>query len=156
MLQETIMWEKFKLIVPLQIRWVDVDALQHINNAVYLSYLEYARVQYWLNVLARPRIDDLNFIIAEINIRYRAPASLRDTIAVGIRADELRNQSFKFFYEIWETQKKRLLVEAWSAQVTYDYGALRPVPIPETMRRDMEAFESREDAVVVKIPSPLG
>ena len=131
---------------------MDIDAFRHINNAVYLSYLEYARVQYWLNALGKPQIDDLNFIIAEINIKYRAPASLRDALAVGVRADELKNQSFKFFYEIWETEKQRLLVEAWSAQVTYDYRALKSVPIPETMRRAMEAFESREHALVVNPP----
>jgi len=148
------MLEKYRLIVPLQVRWVDVDAFRHINNAVYLSYLELARVQYFLSALGRPRIDDLNFIIAEINIKYRAPATLGDALAVGIRADELKRQSFRFFYEIWETQRQRLVAEAWSAQVAYDYGALKPVPIPSSMRRAMEEFESRPEALVVTVSAP--
>lgn len=149
------MLEKFKLIVPLQVRWADVDAFRHVNNAVFLSYLEHGRVQYFAMALGRPRVDDLNFIIAEINIKYRAPATIGDTLAVGIRADELGHQSFRFFYEIWETEKQRLVAEAWSAQVVYDYGALKPVPIPDSMRRAMEDFESRKDALVVTIPLPL-
>ncbi len=146
------MWEKFNLIIPVQIRWVDLDAFQHINNAVYLSYMELARVHYWVEVIGKTRIEDINFIIAEIDIKYKAPATLGDRLAVGIRADELKTHSFKFFYEFRETSKGLLAAEAMSVQVVYDYKAQKTVELPDDLRRPMEAFEAAGRKVFAGVP----
>jgi len=60
--------------VRIQIRWRDVDNYGHVNNAVYLTYLEEARDQ-WVRDVFGP---EMNFVIARIAIDYRRELSLDD------------------------------------------------------------------------------
>ena len=76
----------------IQIRWRDLDALGHVNNAVYLTYFELARLAYIRAVLgADAPIDrrtllpvDFQFILAEVTCHYRSPATLGDQLAATI------------------------------------------------------------------------
>ena len=76
----------------IQIRWRDLDALGHINNAVYLSYFELARLAYIRTLLgAGAPIDrrtllpaDFQFILAEVTCHYRSPATLGDQLTASI------------------------------------------------------------------------
>lgn len=144
------MWEKFNLIIPIQIRWFDIDPLQHVNNSIYLTYLEIARLYYWKEVFNITKLEDINFIISEINIKYLYPARLNDRIAIGVRADEIKRSSFKFYYEVWEEDKQKLLIDSTSIQVIYDYKNLKVVPMPQFMKEAIENFEKSETKLYIK------
>lgn len=135
------MLEGFKVIEPIQIRWCDIDALGHINNATYLSYLELARVFYWRKVFSKSSVKDINFVVAEINIKYKYPATLDSNLLIGIKVSEIRRSSFVFYYEIWEKVLEKLVVEANSVQVMYDFYEKKVVPIPEEWKEIVLAFE---------------
>ena len=76
----------------IQIRWRDLDALGHVNNAVYLTYFELARLAYIRTLLgADAPIDqrtllpvDFQFILAEVTCHYRSPATLGDQLVATI------------------------------------------------------------------------
>ena len=76
----------------IQIRWRDLDALGHVNNAVYLTYFELARLAYIRAVLNEDApIDrrtllpvDFQFILAELTCHYRSPATLGDQLTASI------------------------------------------------------------------------
>ena len=61
---------------PIEVRFRDLDALGHVNNAVYLTYLESARIAYWMHVTRRSGLDALDMILARVEIDYRAPAPI--------------------------------------------------------------------------------
>ena len=76
----------------IQIRWRDLDALGHVNNAVHLTYFELARLAYVRALLGAdaPRDPrtllpvDFQFILAEVTCHYRSPATLGDQLAASI------------------------------------------------------------------------
>ena len=115
--------------IPIQIRWRDLDALGHVNNAVYLSYFELARLAYIRALLgANAEFDrctmlpvDFQFILAEVNIRYRSPATLGDELAAAIWVSQVGRKSFVFEYRITDEVTGRLMAEGCSTQVWYDY-----------------------------------
>lgn len=113
----------------------------HINNAVYVTYLEVARQEYWkaLDRLADYRA--VPFILAHVTIDFRSEALVRETLDLAIRCDWIGGKSFGFAYEI--RAGKRLVVEARTVQVCYDYAARRSIPVPEALRRKLEGFEGR-------------
>ncbi len=135
--------------VPIQIRWRDVDALGHINNAVYLTYFELARLAYIRALLGEdapiePRTllpVDFEFILAEVNIRYRSPATLNDTLTVAIWASQVGRKSFVFDYRMTETVTGRLVAEGCSTQVWYDYASAASRAVPEEIVGRMEALQ---------------
>lgn len=135
--------------VPLQIRWRDVDALGHINNAVYLTYFELARLAYIRALLGEDAPIDphtllpvnFEFILAEVNIRYRAPATLNDTLTVTIWVSQVGRKSFVFDYQITDAVTGRLVAEGCSTQVWYDYAAAASRAVPEEIVGRMETLQ---------------
>lgn len=134
---------KWTVVAPLRPRFRDTDAMGHINNAVYVTYLEVARQEYW-----RAFKDDENyrvvpFILARVEIDFRSEALMHETLELCIRCSFIGGKSFGFDYEIREQKSQRLVVKATSVQVFYDYAAKASIPCPPEMRARFEAFEGR-------------
>lgn len=131
----------FRFSTTLEVRWRDLDALGHVNNAVYLTYLEQARVHYLRELgLATGSPDDIGMILAEVTCTYRAPLSLGEQVTIRVRVSELRNSSFIFEYRV-EGGDGRLAATARSVQVCYDYQAGHAVPIPDRWRSTITDYE---------------
>ncbi len=143
------MTEPTPVIVPVQVRWRDLDALGHVNNAVYLSYLELARLAY-VSALLPPGAEldpntwlprDFPFILAHLEIHYRSPAVLTDRLQVAIHVSKVGRKSFVFEYAITDTVSGRLIADGHSTQVCYDYAANVSQVVPESAIARMEALQ---------------
>jgi acyl-CoA thioester hydrolase len=131
---------RFVLSQPVVLR--DLDGFGHVNNAVYMTYIENARVAYLWDVVDATSIDKIRNIIAGVTLEFRAPATYGETIEVGTRVDRIGTKSFAFRHEI-RTSDGRLLAEASTTQVMYDYEREQTVPVPEDWRRLIDAYEGR-------------
>jgi acyl-CoA thioester hydrolase len=134
----------FTLTHELTPRFRDTDAMGHINNAVYVTYIEVARQVYWRALSGTPDYRRVPFILANVNIDFRSEALASEVLEIGIRCDWIGTKSFAFAYEIRERTSGRLVVEATSVLVCYDYEARHSLPVPPDLRRQLEAFEGRD------------
>ncbi len=107
-----------------RVRFRDCDALGHVNNAVYSTYLEEAR----MDVLGGLR----EFILARVEIDFRAELRAGEEIEVGTRVGGLGTKSFELEHEI--RADGRVAAEAKSVLVAYDYGRAESVPLSESLR----------------------
>jgi acyl-CoA thioester hydrolase len=132
-------------VVPIEVRFRDIDAMGHVNNAVYLTYFESARVAYHETVRGRPTEDfrDFQFILAEVTCSYRSPAYLGETLLVGIRISSVRRKSFVFEYEMREKCTGRLVADGRSVQVAYDYRAGRTRVVSKDYLARVEALQGQ-------------
>lgn len=131
----------FRFPATLEVVWRDLDALGHVNNAVYFSYLEYARIKYLQELgLAFRDLQDVGFILAEATCTYHSPLSLGERVTIWVRVSEMRTSSFVFEYRV-EGGDGRLVATARTVQVCYDYAAGRSVPIPDRWRAAITAYE---------------
>jgi len=140
----------FTLSLDLAPRFRDTDAMGHINNAVYVTYLEVARQEYWRAFSGDEDYRRVPFILAGVQIDFRSEALVSETLEIGIRCDWIGTKSFAFGYEIREKRSGRLVAEATSVQVCYDYAAKRSIPVPDDLRRTFEKYEGRSLARAVK------
>lgn len=143
------MSEPVPVRVPVQIRWRDLDALGHVNNAVFITYFEFARLAY-IRALLGPdaTIDrrtmlptDFQFILAEVNCQYRLPIMLHDRPVVAIWVSQVGRKSFVFQYRITDEGNGRLYAEGCSTQVWFDYAANESRPVPAAIVARMEALQ---------------
>lgn len=134
--------EGFRLVSDVQVRFADTDALGHVNNAVYLSYLEIARVDYLREVLGRVHVKDFGVILARVEIDYKSPAFPHESLRVGCRTDALGGSSIEMSYRVEEKAGGRLVALAQSVIVYYDYALARPVRIPADVRDKIEAYDA--------------
>jgi acyl-CoA thioester hydrolase len=119
----------------------DLDGLGHVNNAVYLSYVESARLAYMQEVLGPLELEELG-IVADVKISFRSPAALGETLEVGHRVSRVGETSLLFDFEV-RGGDGRLVAEGSTVHVAFDYGVQRPVPVPEEWRSRIESYEAR-------------
>jgi acyl-CoA thioester hydrolase len=137
--------DTFRLEVPVSVRFRDLDIFGHVNNAVYFSYLEIARNAYWTKLFGPRRQRTANFIIARAELDYRSQATDEDAVVVGIRVSSIGNSSFEFHYNIFEERSRRLIAEARSIQVMFDYKSNRKISMPDAVKDRLLAFEGADN-----------
>jgi acyl-CoA thioester hydrolase len=131
---------EFRFIHWLNVRFRDLDTLNHVNNSVYLTYLESARIDFYSH-LTGMSLEQLNIILAELTITYKAPAFFNDRLGVGIKVASIGTKSFSMKYAIARASDEVLIASARSVLVMYDYTLGRTVPISEEFKRQVEAAQ---------------
>jgi acyl-CoA thioester hydrolase len=137
----------FHFYHPIEVRYGDLDAQQHVNNAKYLTYMEQARMAYLqhLGLWDGGSFADLGMIVAEIEISYRAPIHFSLPVRVGMRVNRLGNKSMILEYRLENAQDGSLFATATSVQVAYDYRENKSIPVPEKWRTSIAKFDGIEE-----------
>jgi acyl-CoA thioester hydrolase len=135
----------------IEVRFADTDAMGHVNNALYMTYCETARVTYWTEVTGDPIAlgseGAESRILAEARITYRAPAFHGEIVTVESRASRLGRSSFTLEHRLTACVPDgpwRLVAVSESILVRYDYRAERPVPLSDAFVAAIETFEGRQ------------
>ncbi|MFC7045748.1 acyl-CoA thioesterase [Halobacteriaceae archaeon GCM10025711] len=124
------------------VRFRDLDALGHVNNAVYATYVEQARVKYYEDVVGLD-LDEMTTVIADIDLDYRAPITWGQTVTVGARVPDLGTASFPMTYEVRADGDVAATAETTIVVVDPDTGESRP--IPDDWRAAITEFEGLSD-----------
>jgi acyl-CoA thioester hydrolase len=111
-----------------RVRFRDCDAMGHVNNAVYSTYLEEARI----GVLGGLG----NFILARVEIDFRAELRMGEEVEVRTRCSRIGTKSFDLEHVI--SADGRVVAEARSVLVSYDYGRGESVPVPDELRARLQ------------------
>jgi acyl-CoA thioester hydrolase len=137
--------KNFKHITKIKVRFSDLDAMEHVNNATYLSYLEEARIKYF-NDLFNLKDGNLDYeaVIARIETDYLFPIVLGDEIEVYTRISNLGNKSVDVLHIISISKESRLIKAATSVTklVYYDYKSRTTKKIPEAAKKIISEFEN--------------
>ena len=127
----------------LEVRFSDCDPLGHVNNAVYLTYLEQARIVLWRSQVgswSRLQPDGRRgegFILARAEVDFRSQAHDGDRLEVRLALQSFGRTSATYEYEIVDVPTGRLVSTARTVQVWYDYDAGKPVPLTEETKRKL-------------------
>jgi acyl-CoA thioester hydrolase len=135
--------DDFRLVATMQARFRDTDGMGHVNNAVYLTYLEEARAAWFREAVGLRSYREVSIILARTCCDFRSPLLAGETLELGVRVASIGGKSFRMAYRAVERASGRLVLEAESVQVWYDYAAGRPEPVPDAFREKASAFEGR-------------
>lgn len=117
----------------------DTDGLGHVNNAVYLSWVETARTSYVFARRGFARIEQLDFVLASAHLDFRSPVYLHETVDLRCSPSRVGKSSWEMTFEGRVRDDGRLCLEARTIQVQYDYEKRSSRPIPDDWRRLLEA-----------------
>jgi acyl-CoA thioester hydrolase len=124
---------------PIQATLRDTDGLGHVNNAVYVTWLEEARTRYVAERRGFTDIHDVDFVLASTTIHFRSPVYFHEIVAVSLAPTRVGNKSWDLAYEGRAESDGRLVVEATTTQVQFDFRARISVPISAAWRRLLQA-----------------
>ena len=122
-----------------RIRFSDIDGMGHVNYAVFMSYMETARTEYYMELTGRRTLQEMEFILARIACDFESPLLLGETVVVEVWPTRIGNTSFDVAYRLTEKTSGRLIAKGDSVQVAYDYRRRTKIPIPPDLRRRLEA-----------------
>ncbi|MGD2116276.1 MAG: thioesterase family protein [Acidobacteriota bacterium] len=134
--------------VEIPVRFRDVDGMGHVNNAVFHTYLESARLVYWQTVFEDrglgASLDEIAFILARMECDFRGQIPFGDAVRVRIRCPRIGGKSFDFDYRIESPDGRTLYAEARSVQVCFDYDRNETVAVTDDLRRRIARLEGWE------------
>ena len=131
---------------PVAVRYRDLDPQGHVNNAVYLTYLESARLGYYQAVgFWHPNTGaQTGMVVAHIDIDYHAPILLGQSIRVGLRLEQLGKKSLTLAFVIEDVHTRSAIASGKSIMVAYDNQREQSVLIPPDWREKIKQFELKE------------
>ncbi|HKG44024.1 MAG TPA: thioesterase family protein [Gaiellaceae bacterium] len=119
------------------VRFRDLDAMGHVNNAVFLTYIESARVAFLQHLGAATTVEEMSIIVARIEIDFRAPVGFGDEVEIAVHTSRFGEKSFDLDYELRVGGK--VVARAKSVLVSYDYGRGETVELPDDWREKLAA-----------------
>jgi acyl-CoA thioester hydrolase len=127
--------EGFDFVHTESVRFRDLDGMGHVNNAVFLTYMESARLAYLASLgLGRNPLQAL--ILARAAIDFRSPIELGERVEVGVRTGHIGRKSFELEQDVWADG--RLAAEGRFVLVGYDYTTGSSMELPSEWREQLE------------------
>jgi acyl-CoA thioester hydrolase len=126
---------------PVEVRFRDLDSMGHAHHSLALIYVEEARAAYWREVGGRATVDDIDYVLAEVAVRYHRRITYPDRLDVAVRVSRIGGKSFTMEFEI-RSVDGALLAAGTTVQVAYDYAAGASKSVAAELRARIEAYES--------------
>jgi acyl-CoA thioester hydrolase len=117
------------------VRFNDLDGMGHVNNAVFMTYMESARLAYFKSLgLGRNPLEGM--ILARAEVDFRSAIELGEEVEVGTRTGQIGTKSFELEQEV--RADGRLAAEGRFVIVAYDYEAGRSRELPSEWRETLQ------------------
>jgi len=132
--------ENYPFVCPIQVRWRDLDAFSHVNNAIFASYLEMARTEVWRQRFQDHEATDIPFFVSRLEIDYKRPLSLYDEVRVWLRVGTIEGATFTFEYVV--EGGGVLAARAVTKLACVDKKTGKPVRISPRLRSTLETLQA--------------
>jgi acyl-CoA thioester hydrolase len=132
--------ESFRFRHSVEVRFRDIDVEGHAHHSAALIYFEEARAAYWREVAGRADIDDIDYILAEAQVRWHRRVLWPQTLSVGVRVVRMGRKHLEMEYEVVAADGTRLQ-SGRTVQIMYDYAAARTASIPDDLRAAIERYD---------------
>ena len=122
--------------VEIQVRFRDLDAYGHVNNAVYMSYLETARVDMIHDLFMRDMSKNIQYLLVSVKLDYLQPILLSDRVFVHCKFDDIGKVRFKVRYNVHNGEGK-IFAEGYSEHALFNGNTKRPMRLPEEWKKEV-------------------
>ncbi len=135
----------FPIVVTTMVAWGDMDANQHVNNAIYFRYIEHARLQHFaeLGFLEMQQKTGIGPILSWTDCRFRRPLTYPDTVSIGSQIRDVEADRFVMHSRIVSHALRQVAAEGQQRVVVYDYRNNRKAPLPDAIRRRIVELEKQ-------------
>ncbi len=134
------------------VRWGDMDAFGHINHATYFTYLETARMQYFIKIDLDRYGQNHEFgpVVASATCNFRRQVRFPATLQVGVRTSEVRTRSFMLEYVVLQLvgEQFEVVADGTTAVVWINITTGKAVALPEELQQAIHHLEAQRTGPV--------
>ncbi|MET0327425.1 MAG: thioesterase family protein [Luteimonas sp.] len=126
--------QKVLIRMPIELRWRDLDAFNHVNNSNFMTYLEEARIR-WFDTVGEAWVtDETAPLLAAVQMNYKVPIPYPSKIVVELLTERLGNSSVTIAHRIVSEDGATLHADGHVVMVWIDRRTGRPTALPESVR----------------------
>ena len=135
---------QFHHVLPLQIRFNDVDKFGHVNNTVYFQFYDTAKTDYIASVCKGVDWERLAIVVVKIDAEFVAQIKANDHIAGRTRVVKIGNKSFHLEQDVIDVDTQEVKSRCFSIMVLYDLEHQQTIPIPDEWRQAISIYAGLE------------
>lgn len=125
----------FRHVLPLQIRFNDVDKFGHVNNTVYFQFYDTTKTDYFAHVCKDVDWERVAIVVVKIEAEFLGQVKAGCNIAGRTRVTRIGRTSFELEQEVFDTGTDEVKSRCRSVMVLYDLVALKSMPFPDVWRQ---------------------
>lgn len=131
------------VVIDIPVAWGEMDAMGHVNNAIYLRYFETERIVYFekSGFLESLNQTGIGPILASVQCKFKAALTYPDTVSVRTRVSRIEGDRFVMEYSAVSHKSRKIAAEGESVIVSYDYRETKKVPLPEELKKRIQVLE---------------
>ena len=127
--------------IDIDVRFRDLDALGHVNNAVFFTYFEEGRKNFFQRYMETSASSAFNFILARISCDYIHPIKLNNLLQLQIWVVKIGNKSFTFAYRLSDRSNNNIVfAKGESTQVCFDYNQNKSILVSKKMHAVLSEY----------------
>jgi acyl-CoA thioester hydrolase len=139
------LFKTFPVIVTQAVLWGEMDSYQHVNNVAYLRYFENGRLEYvrrlgWFDLEKQTGIGP---ILQATSARFRRALTYPDTIHIGTRLLEMKEDRFTIEHKIVSEALNEVATVGDGVIVTFHYPSGKKVAVPAELKERIRALEAK-------------
>lgn len=131
----------FHHVMPLQIRFNDVDKFGHVNNTIYFQFYDTTKTDYFASVCKGVNWEKIAIVVVKIEAEFLAQIKGNSHIAGRTRVVKIGNKSFHLEQDVIDIDTNEIKSKCLSVMVLYDLQQQQTIPFPYEWRRDIIAYE---------------
>ncbi|WP_394150243.1 acyl-CoA thioesterase [Vibrio maritimus] len=138
--------EGFPVVTEIPVAWGEMDALNHVNNAVYFRYFETARLDYFshIHLMEDMAVTNIGPVLGDTYCRYKLPVTYPDTLLVGSRITDVKDDRFTMEYQIVSKKLQKVTTIGHATIVMFNFGTNKKANLSETL---LQAIANTREAV---------
>jgi acyl-CoA thioester hydrolase len=135
----------FPCTLKLRIDWSEQDLFGHVNNVMFMKYIQAARINYWeaVGIYQDFPTTGIGPMLVAISCQYKKPLHFPGSIVVHTRMKFIKTTSFSLHHQV-RNMNNELCAEAEDVMVVFDFNKNEKVQFPDDIRKKVEDLEGRE------------
>ena len=141
-MHENVTRDDFPYWMEIEVRWGDMDPQGHVNNAVYFTYCESARISLVGEIGIRGRTAGPHGpVLVSTACDFKREVVYPATLDIGVRVEEIGRRSFAMRYGLFLRGTSELVAVATSVNAWVDYTEGKSIPLPAEVREALERYQ---------------
>ncbi len=139
--------QEFPFYLDIQVRYADLDTLQHVNNVAIMDYVEQARIAYyrasgiWDGTIHK----GFGTVVAGFKIDYLVSILYDDPVRVGVKVSHIGSKSIRYHFQVENSENGTVYARGEVVMVSFNQEIGESQPVPQEWREKIAKFENNQE-----------